>query len=59
MFDSLKRARWSTPDGTTYDDTAAMAQLRDMYDRLAEQQAAASVSEGGYASWAQGQGDWS
>ena len=59
MFDSLKRARWATPDGTTYDDTAAMRQLIDMYDRLAEQQAAASVSEGGYVSWAQGQGDWS
>ena len=58
MFDSLKRARWATPDGTQYDDTAAMQQLRDIYDRLTAQQQAAEAGNGGFASWAQGQGDW-
>jgi len=59
MFDSLKRARWAAPDGTQYDDTAAMKQLQDIYDKLKEQQAAAQATDGGFASWAQGQGDWS
>jgi hypothetical protein len=58
LFDSLKRARWAAPDGTTYDDTAAMSQLNAMYDRLRAQLAEAEVTDSGFASWTEGQADW-
>lgn len=51
MFDGLKRARWSSPDGSTYDDTAAQRALADLYKALKEEQAADSVSSGGFESW--------
>ena len=58
LFDSLKRARWAAPDGTTWDDTAALGQLNDMYDRLREELAQTNVTEGGYAEWTFGQDNW-
>lgn len=52
MFDGLKRAKWAAPDGTSYDDTAAMQQLNALYDRLRQELAEAATSEGGWAEWA-------
>lgn len=57
MFDSLKRASWESPDGTEYDDTAAMRQLNDLYDRLKEEQEEHADYSAGFQSWAIGQGD--
>lgn len=34
MFDSLRRARWMSPDGTQYDDTQAQAMLSRMYEQF-------------------------
>lgn len=57
MFDSLKRAAWKAPDGTEYDDTAAMRQLNDMYDRLKDEETEQADYSAGFQSWAAGQGD--
>lgn len=53
MFDSLKRAKWAAPDGTEYDDTAAMKQLLEMEDRLKEE--TRESPEGGIESWSEQQ----
>lgn len=58
MFDGLKRARWSSPDGTSYDDTAAMKLLNDLYAALKTEQADEAVSFGGVASWSVNQADY-
>lgn len=57
MFDNLKRARWSSPDGTSYDDTKSMADLRAMYDLLRDAQQGGP--EGGLESWGENQAYWS
>jgi len=51
MFDGLKRARWTSPDGASYDDTAAMRMLNDIYDRLIAERAEAALTNGGFWSW--------
>lgn len=53
MFDSLKRASWSAPDGTSYDDTAAQSQLAKMYELLKDEQREAPA--GGIESWSEQQ----
>jgi hypothetical protein len=53
MFDGLRRARWAAPDGSNYDDTAALAQLQKLYDQIW-----AELREGpagGFQSWTQEQ----
>lgn len=56
MFDGLKRQKWSAPDGTEVDDTAAMKLLTDLYKTLKqEQRDEAIVSGGGFQSWAENQ----
>lgn len=57
MFDSLKRAKWKAPDGTEFDDTAAMRQLTDLHDRLKAELEDQSDTGAGFASWAEGQGN--
>lgn len=60
MFDGLKRARWMAPDGTQYDDTAALKHLNDMYDRLKEEQDDSDYAPaGGLESWGEQQQYWS
>ncbi len=51
MFDGLKRARWAAPDGTQYDDTAAMRHLNDLHDRLREELGEEAIAGGGINSW--------
>lgn len=51
MFDSLKRAQWGAPDGTSYNDTAAQAQLIKMHERLLKQQSDAAIGFGGVKGW--------
>lgn len=58
MFDGLKRSRWSSPDGTSYDDTAALAHLQRMSDRINEELADDAVGAGGFGSWSEGQAAW-
>ena len=58
MFDGLKRASWSSPDGTTYSDTAAIGLLKTIYDTLKHEQALAAAGAGGIAEWAMTQKDW-
>lgn len=59
MFDSLKRLQWSSPDGTSVNDTAAQSQLQAMYDRLLVKiNAAAEADAAGMVSWAEVQGDY-
>lgn len=53
MFDGLRRARWSAPDGTSYDDTAAMNHLRGMYAQLHDE--AREAPDGGIESWSEQQ----
>lgn len=57
MFDGVKRARWVAPDGSSYDDTAALEHLRAMYklftDALTTEE---STLGGGVVSWAETQG---
>jgi hypothetical protein len=58
MFDGLKRASWAAPDGTSYDDTAAMRLLNDLYGRLKEEQAEQAALNGGISEWGLHQQDW-
>lgn len=58
MFDALKRAKWAAPDGTTYDDTAAIQALKDLVADLKEETEGDSSSAGGFASWSMNQGNW-
>lgn len=58
MFDGLKRAKWSAPDGTSYDDTAALAQLRQLYDILDEEDESVWVASGSTGSWSLDQEAW-
>lgn len=58
MFDGLKRARWAAPDGTSYDDTAALALLRDLYKQLGEEIDQGEAGGGGWGEWALTQGGW-
>ena len=51
MFDSLKRASWAAPDGVTYDDTKAQAQLLALHDQLVHEIAANDLVDGGFVSW--------
>ncbi len=58
LFDASRRARWAAPDGSQYDDTSTSRLLLDMRDKLAEQDQQDIGAQGGYESWAIGQGDW-
>lgn len=55
MFDSTKRARWAAPDGSSYDDTAAIRAVEKLIDVLNQQQGEEVVSAGGYAQWSENQ----
>lgn len=58
MFDAQKRAVWRAPDGSMYDDTAAQAALKALYDALIDQQERAAVTQGGLTSWSMNQQDY-
>jgi hypothetical protein len=58
LFDASRRARWAAPDGSQYDDTSTSRLLLDMRDKLIEQEQLDIGAQGGYESWAIGQGDW-
>ena len=56
MFDGLRRARWTSPDGSSYDDTAAMNLLSQLYDRLLEAQTVEDLTDvGGFQAWSENQ----
>ena len=57
MFDSLRRARWAAPDGTSYDDTAAQKQLTEMYRLMKDEER--ETPEGGIESWSEQQAYYS
>lgn len=58
MFDGLRRAKWASPDGTEYDDTAAMKLLSELYDRLEKERGEMAVLSGGIVGWSEEQGNW-
>lgn len=51
MFDSLKRARWQSPDGTMFDDTKAMDMLAKMYDKFTLESTQDAIGGGAILSW--------
>lgn len=53
MFDHLKRARWSAPDGTEYDDTQSRVLLKQMYDLLKAE--VDEIPAGGIEAWSEQQ----
>ena len=55
LFDSTKRARWAAPDGTSFDDTAAIRAVEKLIDVLNQQQGEEVISGGGYAQWSENQ----
>lgn len=58
LFDASRRARWAAPDGSQYDDTSTSTLLLSMRDKLSEQEQDDIGAQGGFESWAIGQGDW-
>ena len=50
MFDSLKRASWTSPDGMSVNDTQAQSMLQQMHDRLVSQRAD-SIIDGAVGHW--------
>jgi len=58
LFDASRRARWAAPDGSQYDDTQAARLLLDLRDRISAQVVEDNGPQGGFESWAIGQGDW-
>lgn len=51
QFDGLRRAKWTAPDGTSFDDTAALARLRELYDLLGQEDENAAIAGGAVGSW--------
>lgn len=58
LFDSLKRASWAAPDGTTYDDTAALDILWKMHSALSDEKRESETVAMGFESWSEGQELW-
>jgi hypothetical protein len=58
MFDGVKRAAWRAPDGTSYDDTAAMTHLRALYETLRAALADNATTAAAIESWSENQGDY-
>ena len=52
MFDAIKRAIWTAADGSSFDDTAAMAHLREMDKKLDEEFSQLTINDGSQISWA-------
>lgn len=57
LFDGVKRAKWAAPDGTQYDDTAALTHLRELFDLLRAERADVDAAAGGWVSWSLNQGE--
>lgn len=53
MYDGIKRHRWSSPDGVSYDDSMANMQLQRIYDMLKREQMQESAGAGGFGNAAQ------
>lgn len=59
MGDAWKRARWASPDGTQYDDSKALTNLKALYDVLKDEaQGGEGGPEGGFESWSVAQGEY-
>lgn len=58
MFDALRCASWAASDGTSYNNTAAQAHARALYDKLQLEINAASTDAGGMSSWSNNQGNY-
>lgn len=57
LFDASRRAKWAAPDGSQYDDTMTWKALENMRATLSAQIVADIGPQGGFESWAIGQGD--
>lgn len=58
MFDGLRRAEWQAPDGSSYDDTAALQLLGTMHRTLEDELAQFATTEGGIVEWSVNAGRW-
>jgi hypothetical protein len=59
MVNYAKRGKWAAPDGSNYDDTMAMQNLKTIYDDLvSEDLGSDSAPEGGAANWPEEQTYW-
>ena len=56
MFDGLRRSRWMAPDGTQYDDTAALRMLDSLYEKIHEE--LREDPAGGIESWGEQQANY-
>lgn len=54
-FDALRRARWAAPDGSEYDDTAAIVALERLDADLRREIVQEDDAAPGFESWALGQ----
>lgn len=58
MFDAVKRARWMSSAGESYDDTNAQTHLREMYTKLSAELEKEAAAQGGMVSWSVNQGSY-
>ena len=57
-FDGLRRASWAAPDGTEYDDTAALTELDRLEKSLRREIEDAAFAAGSIESWSENQADY-
>ena len=57
-FDGLRRARWSAPDGSSWDDQAAQKHVMDLIAMLETEQGDEAAAAGSAESWSLTQGDY-
>lgn len=57
-FDGVKRASWSAPDGSSYNDTAAQQHIMALLRELHDEQADEAIAGGSSASWSLDQGSY-
>lgn len=58
IFDAVKRSRWMSSDGQSYDDTNAQTHLREMYEKFSRELEKDATIAGGMASWSVNQGSY-
>lgn len=58
MFDALKASVWAAPDGTSYSNVGTQNHVRQIYEKLQEEQDRQAIVAGSVTSWSESQGDY-
>lgn len=58
MFDATRAAAWEAADGSSFDNRSAQQHLRELYDKLQQEQQQEATTAGGQSSWSVNQGDY-